>query len=119
MRQVPVGMMAKGFLHGFAALYGIFIVGFLFIFGVSLFMPSGALRNAIMVIGLLGFIVSGIIAIVLRCKKPDIFSVKEEYCYTIRTEGSKTINGEIINEITQLTTPEQIPQIEKGMGESQ
>lgn len=120
VNPLPVGIMAKGLLHGFATLYGISIVGCLFIFGMSFLLPDGLLKTAIMMGSLLAFFVLIIICIVLRLRQPDIFSVKEEYHLTITTEGSKIPNGEIVKEITKLDTPKQFPQINnkpKGMGE--
>lgn len=119
MSQFPFGVMAKGLLHGFATLYGLFIVGFLFIFAMSFLIPEGTARYVIMGFGLIGFLSFCIVGIVLRCKKSDIFSVREDYHLTIRTEGSKTPEGEIIREITQLQEPKKIPQIkgQKMQGE--
>lgn len=122
MSQFPFGVMAKGLLHGFATLYGLFVVGFLFIFAMSFVMPEGTARYVIMGIGVTGFLGFCIVGIVLRCKKSDIFSVREDYHFTITTEGSKIPNGEIITEMTAVGSPEKHPQIEEAkeqQGEAQ
>lgn len=112
MNPLPVGVMAKGLLHGFATLYGISIVGCLFIFAMSFLLPDGLLKTALIIGSILAFFVLVIICIVLRLRQPDIFSVKEEYHLTITTEGSKIPNGEIVTEITELSEPRQYPQID-------
>lgn len=114
MNHFPVGIMAKGFLHGFATLYGIFCVGSLFIFGMSFLIPEGIIRIVVMGISLIGFFTFCTIAIVLRCKKPEIFSVREDYYLTIKTEGAKTPDGKLITEITQLEKPKRRPRITSG-----
>ncbi len=120
MNSLPVGVMAKGLLHGFATLYGISIVGCLFIFAMSFLLPDGLLKTALMIGSILAFFALIIICIILRLRRPDIFSVKEEYHLTITTEGSKIPDGEIVREITKLDIPRQYPQINnkpKEMGE--
>ena len=113
MNSLPIGIMAKGFLHGFATLYGIFCVGCLFIFGMSFLIPEGIIRVVVMCVSLLGFITLCIVGIILKCKNPETFSVREDYFLTIKTEGSMTPDGKIITETTTLEEPKRLPQIEE------
>jgi len=119
MSQLPIGIMAKGFLHGFATLYGIFCVGCLFVFAMSFLIPEGILKIIVMMLSLFVFFGLCVAGIILKCKKSDTFSVREDYYLTIRTEGSKTPDGKRITEGTVLEEPKRYPQIDnkpKEMG---
>ena len=110
MNQSPVGVGIKGFLHGFSALYGLSIGGFLLVFAMS-FMLSGDPQLLVMAVGLIGFVAFCILGVILKLLKPDIFLVKEEHLLTIKLEGSKTPDGQITTEMTQLSKPSQHLQI--------
>ena len=117
MNQLPVGLMAKGSLHGFATLYGIFLIGCLIIFGLSFLMPDSTIKTIITIISLVCFIGLCITGIILKCRNPETFSVREDYYITIKTEGSKTPDGNIITEGTVLSKPEKYPEIDKPTNE--
>ena len=116
MDKPSVGIGIKGLLHGFAALYGLAMGGFLLVFAMS-FMLSGVLQWVVMGLGLIGFVAFSGLAVILKMRKPDIFVVREEHLLTIRTEGSKIPKGKIITEITELDKPRHYPQINNNQEE--
>lgn len=113
MNKSPIGVGIKGLLHGFSALYGLFIGGFLLVFTMS-FILSGVLQLVVMWFGLIGLLAFSVLGVILKIRKPDIFLVKEEHLLTIKLEGSKIPDGGIITEMTSIGSPKKHPQIEEA-----
>ena len=77
--QSPIGYQVRAILSGFTALYALFIIGCLVLFGLVLeFMSGGWLKDVFLLLVLLGFFTIIIYACILERKRPEAFAMKQE-----------------------------------------